>query len=119
MNKAERPHILNVDDNDAGRYAVTRTLRQAGFEVSEAVNGTEALHKVMEKPDLVILDVNLPDLSGFEVCRRIKADPETDFIPVIHLSATSIQTDSKVEGLEGGATGIWYSRSSPGNCSPR
>lgn len=68
--------ILVVDDYDAGRYATTRTLTSAGYAVIEAATGAEALQKVKEAhPDLVILDVNLPDIDGFEVCQRIKADP--------------------------------------------
>ncbi|MBM3240467.1 PAS domain S-box protein [Candidatus Poribacteria bacterium] len=97
--------ILNVDDEDAARYAVSRILRQAGFEVIEAANGAEVLRLVKKNPDLVILDVNLPDIIGFEVCRRIKADPATSSIPVLHLSATYQDSQSRVKGLEGGADG--------------
>jgi PAS domain S-box-containing protein len=97
--------ILNVDDEDAVRYAISRILRQAGFEVIEAANGAEALRLVKKNPDLVILDVNLPDIIGFEVCRRIKADPATSSIPVLHLSATYLDSQSRVKGLEGGADG--------------
>ena len=67
--------ILVVDDTEASRYAVSRILRQAQFAVREAATGEEALRLAAEKPDLVILDVNLPDMSGYEVCRRIKAAP--------------------------------------------
>jgi PAS domain S-box-containing protein len=98
--------ILSVDDNEAGRYAVTRILKKAGFDVIEAVNGTDALTLAAEQhPDLVLLDVNLPDMSGFEVCRRLKQDTETASIPVVHLSATFVHTRERVHGLEGGADG--------------
>jgi CheY-like chemotaxis protein len=74
--------ILNVDDHDAGRYARTRFLTRAGFAVEEAGTGNQALQAVRDRPpDLVLLDINLPDLDGFEVCRRIKADAETSRIP--------------------------------------
>jgi len=63
--------ILHVDDNEAGRYALSRVLRNAGFNVLEAASGAEALAQMANRPDLVILDVNLPDMSGLEVCRRI------------------------------------------------
>jgi PAS domain S-box-containing protein len=93
---------LNVDDNEAGRYAVTKTLKNAGFAVMEAACGLDAL-KLAPKADLVVLDVNLPDINGFEVCRRLKSDPVTSRIPVLHLSATYLDTESTEQGLEGGA----------------
>ena len=96
--------ILNVDDDEPNRDASTRLLRLAGYQVIEASTGEEALRlAAAESPDLVILDVNLPDLHGLEVCPRIKADPVTAAIPVLHLSATAIETRDVVGGLEGGA----------------
>jgi PAS domain S-box-containing protein len=96
--------ILHVDDNEANRYVVTRILQNAGFTVVEAATGTAGLKAVAEyQPTLVILDVKLPDISGFEVCRQIKANPETAFIPVLHLSASFIQSQDKAEGLDSGA----------------
>jgi signal transduction histidine kinase/CheY-like chemotaxis protein len=97
--------ILNVDDDDGSRQLVNRILRHAGYRVVEAATGTEALRLAKDNPDLVLLDVNLPDMSGFEVCRRIKAAPVTSLIPVLHLSATYVDDLSRVEGLEGGADG--------------
>ena len=97
--------ILLVDDNEAGRYATSRLLRHAGYGVVEAQNGNEALQLVKNHPDLVLLDVQLPDLSGFEVCRIIKEDPGTALIPVVHLSARYLDSNSLVQGLEGGADG--------------
>lgn len=102
MNGKDRT-ILVVDDNEAGRYATSRMLRQAGFEVKEAATGAEALKISMEKPDLLVLDVNLPDINGLEVCKRIKGDFATETIPVLHLSATSVDTKSRVTGLDSGA----------------
>ncbi|MEW5802815.1 MAG: PAS domain S-box protein [bacterium] len=96
--------ILNVDDNEAGRYATSRLLKKAGFAVKEAATGQQALlMAAVEQPDLIILDVHLPDMNGFEVCRRIKSDPATALIPVLHLSATYLDSQSRVEGLESGA----------------
>ncbi len=95
--------VLYVEDNEAQRYAVMRLLRQAGFEVIEASRGEDALRLVLSHPDLVILDVKLPDMSGFEVCQRIKASPLTADIPVLHLSATFITSESRVRGLDSGA----------------
>ena len=97
--------ILNVDDNEANRYAISRMLKRAGFATVEAANGAEALRAVADRPDLVILDVNMPDLDGFEVCRRIKADPATASIPVLHMSASYILSEDKARGLEEGADG--------------
>jgi PAS domain S-box-containing protein len=98
--------VLNVDDYEAGRYATSRVLRQAGFEVVDAATGEEALRRVRDdEPDLVVLDVNLPDLDGFEVCRRIKTAPETSSIPVLYLSAAYRTSEHRVQGLELGADG--------------
>ena len=95
--------ILHVDDDEANRYAVTRSLTKAGFAVEEAADASSALQKVARRPDLVILDVRLPDMDGFEVCRRIKADPTSASIPVLHLSASAISSEDKAYGLNGGA----------------
>ena len=103
----EKPNvtILNVDDHDGTRYAITRFLRKAGYEIIEAANGTDALRLAKKSPDLVILDVNLPDIDGFEVCRRLKSDRATSMIPIVHLSATYQDDEAKVTGLESGADG--------------
>ncbi|MDZ8139320.1 MAG: response regulator [Nostoc sp. DedQUE04] len=99
-----RVTILHVDDNEANRYVVTRILQNAGFSVVEAATGTTGLEAIVNfQPDLIILDVQLPDISGFEVCRQIKANPETAFIPVLHLSASFVQSQDKAEGLDSGA----------------
>ena len=105
MSEERRQRILNVDDNEAGRYATSRILTVAGFEVVEAATGEEALRLAADRPDLVLLDVNLPDISGLEVCARLKADPATAGIAVVHLSAWAIDSDARSEGLEGGADG--------------
>ena len=98
--------ILHVDDNEANRYAVKRMLRLAGFKVIEAATGEAALQLVAQaKPDLIILDVQLPDINGFEVCRKIKVNPTTAFIPVLHLSASFVESRDKAQGLDSGADG--------------
>lgn len=99
-----RSTILHLDDYAPARYARTQILRQAGFEVKEAWTGAEALRLAIEcKPQLAILDVNLPDMSGLEVCRRLKQDPATAGIIVLQLSAISTRPSDQVEGLETGA----------------
>jgi len=98
--------LLNINDNEANRYVVTRMLRAAGFQVCEGGTGAEALRLAAEVlPDLIILDVKLPDLNGIEVCRRLKAEARTAGIAVLHLSANYIRPENKVEGLESGADG--------------
>lgn len=105
--------VLVVDDNEAGRYTKCRMLRQAGFQVKEAGSGGEALQIVAaERPDLVCLDVRLPDINGFEVCRRIKADPLLHTM-VLQMSASFVGQDDKVRGLEGGADGYLISPVEP------
>jgi DNA-binding response OmpR family regulator len=92
--------ILAVDDNDAIRYSLARALQGGGYRVIEARNGTETLRLADQCPDLITLDVHLPDIDGFEVCRRLKANPKTAHIPVLHISATVTDTDNRVRGLE-------------------
>ena len=91
--------VLAVDDNDAIRYSVVRRLRDAGFHVIEASTGAEALRLAKQEPVLITLDINLPDIDGFEVCRRLKSDPATREIPVLHLSASCGGLDHNVRGL--------------------
>ncbi len=97
--------IVVVDDNGAMRYATSRVFRQAGYSVVEAANGQEALECVRQLPDLVVLDINLPDIDGREVCRRIKTDPATASVPVLHLTASYLTPADRVAALEGGADG--------------
>jgi sigma-B regulation protein RsbU (phosphoserine phosphatase) len=97
------PVILVVDDHEAGRYLICVTLRRAGYATVEACTGQEALARARELPDAVLLDVKLPDMLGFEVCRRLKAAAETAAIPVIQLSSSFTTATDRVEGLQGGA----------------
>ncbi|MDB5806517.1 MAG: sensor hybrid histidine kinase [Betaproteobacteria bacterium] len=104
MNETPRAVILNVDDNDGARYAKSRVLRLAGFEVLDAPDGASALEHVRTgMPDLVLLDVKLPDISGLEVCRRIKSDPQTSSVLVLQTSASATAPADKVRALDGGA----------------
>jgi signal transduction histidine kinase len=98
------PVVVVVDDNPAGRYSTSRILRSAGFTVLEAETGQEGFDK-SATADVVVLDVNLPDMSGFEVCQRIRSDPRRARIPVIHLSASFVKEADKAYGLEMGADG--------------
>jgi CheY-like chemotaxis protein len=102
-NKSCRLTILNVDDNLEHRYAITRVLTQAGFEVIEAGTGMEALDRARLRPSLIILDINLPDMLGFDVCKQLKANPVTQHIPVIHISATYPTEVADIESKDSGA----------------
>jgi PAS domain S-box-containing protein len=105
--------ILLVDDDPVKRYTIAKTLNRAGFQVREAETGDEALRLVAALPDLVVLDVKLPDMDGFEVCRRIKSDPATSAIPVLHISTTFVDIEAKVHGLDCGADGYLTNVSEP------
>ena len=104
MNSSTAPIVLNVDYDEPALHAKTRILRRAGFVVLEARDGTTALQLVARNsPQLVLLDVQLPDISGLEVCRRIKNDPATRWIPVLHISATDVTESDQQAGMESGA----------------
>ncbi|WP_061297409.1 SpoIIE family protein phosphatase [Herbidospora cretacea] len=96
--------ILVVDDISANRYVISSWLQHSGYAVVEAATGAEALIRVKEElPDLVLLDVRMPDMDGFEVCERIKADPVSASLPVIHLTASAVGVGDRTQGLERGA----------------
>jgi PAS domain S-box-containing protein len=97
------PTILVTDDDEASRYASQRILERAGFEVVLAKNGAETLARAREGPDLVLLDIQLPDMSGVEVCRRLKADHNTSAIPILHHTATYGAAEQQAAALESGA----------------
>ena len=105
MNRSGGETILIVDDNEINRYTTSRILRQAGYLTIEAACGQEALAKARTHPDLVLLDVNLPDIDGFEVCRQLRGDPATSEIPIVHTSATFVSIDDRIQGLDVGADG--------------
>jgi PAS domain S-box-containing protein len=98
--------ILVVDDTEASRYAVARHLRHAGYSVEEAGTGLQAIALVEGvRPDVVVLDVLLPDISGFEVARRLRRDPRFSRLPILHLSASFTDPESQAAGLDSGADG--------------
>jgi len=100
---ADQPRVLVVEDEPAQLEVLAYNLEAEGFAVSRARDGEEALLVITEDaPDIVVLDWMMPNLSGIEVCRRIKSKPETRAIPVIMLSARVEEVD-KVRGLETGA----------------
>ncbi|GGR23651.1 hypothetical protein GCM10008957_39410 [Deinococcus ruber] len=112
--------VLVVDDNASGRYVTVHTLQRAGYVVSESSSGAEALRLLIapragaphadgadqmnpERPDLIVLDVNMPDMDGFEVCRRIKADTASEQIPILMTSASYLTAENTAHGLNLGA----------------
>lgn len=96
--------LLIVDDNVATRYALSRRLDRHGYKVLEAGTGGEGLALIAQsRIDALILDVNLPDMSGFDIVRQLRAHPDTALLPVIHVSAASIQTGDIITGLDAGA----------------
>jgi PAS domain S-box-containing protein len=104
IRKGRPIRILAVDDDPAALYATSRVLRSAGYEVIEGTTGAAAL-TAAAGADLIVLDVNLPDIDGFEVCRRLRARPDTSQLPVLHLSATFTQSADFALGFEAGADG--------------
>ncbi|GAA2492681.1 fused response regulator/phosphatase [Winogradskya humida] len=96
--------VLVVDDSATKRYLLVSWLSRAGFTVVEAETGGSALEMLREiTVDLVVLDVKLPDMSGFEVCEQIKTDPEYGVLPVIHVSAHAVDVVDRTQGLNRGA----------------
>ncbi len=107
-----RARILLVDDDEAKRYLMGTWLRRAGHIVTEVGTGREGLGR-LGSADLVLLDVNLPDMTGYEVCKLIKGDPATAAIPVIQISATAIQVSDRALGLTQGADAYLTDPSEP------
>jgi len=103
MSPQEQPVVLVVEDEPAQREVLAYNLEAEGFRVTRAENGEEALLQVEEQaPDLIVLDWMLPNVSGIEVCRRLKMRGDTHGVPIIMLSARAEEVD-RVRGLETGA----------------
>ena len=99
--------VLAVDDNEIHCYALRKVLENSGFDVSVAHNGSDALTIAQDqKPDVVLLDINLPDLTGFEVCTRLKQDDSTKGIAVVFHSATETTGPAKSYARSVGAVGF-------------
>ena len=97
------PRVLIVDDEEEVRLSVGEFLETQGFVVTEAEDGEEALAKAFtEKPDLILLDLRLPKVDGYQVCQTLKGNPITSVIPIIMITALNT-TPQKVKGIEFGA----------------
>jgi two-component system, cell cycle sensor histidine kinase and response regulator CckA len=101
-----RPLILVVDDHEYSRSFIADSLAMDGFDVLEASTGREGFHlAVLRRPEVVVLDVRLPDMSGLDVCQQLKATPATTRLPVLLLSGEYRDAGARAKGLEGGADG--------------
>src|SRR5271167_3730050 len=95
--------ILIVDDESAARLALATLLRREGFEVRDVGDGAAALAECSSfRPDLILLDIVMPGMDGFEVCRRIKNTPETRLTPVVLITGLSA-TEDRIKGINAGA----------------
>ncbi len=104
MKTRTMPVILSVDDNETNRYVRTKTLARAGYEVIEADTGEIALRLADERsPDLILLDVRLPDYHGSSVCRLLRQNPRTASIAILQISASAIEPRDMVVSLDSGA----------------
>ena len=101
MSTERKNTILNAAGDSALRAAISHVQRSGGFEVVEAADGAEALRLARQQPDLILLDVTLPDMDGFEVCRQLKADPATSAIPIVCLSAAHPEGAAPIRGPAG------------------
>ena len=103
MAESETARVLVVDDDLGVRRFVCAALESVGFQVTATGSGEEGARLAASRPDLVVLDVELPDISGREVCRRLKASPETATIPVLMLSGVYIDPADRSQALEDGS----------------
>jgi len=103
MTKSLTGFILIVDDNPTNLDVISESLSNKGYKVAIATSGERALQQVERKPpDLILLDIMMPGIDGFETCRRLKANPRTCHIPIIFMTALT-DTDNKVQALNLGA----------------
>ncbi|HEY2468627.1 MAG TPA: ATP-binding protein [Terracidiphilus sp.] len=105
MYDRDNTRILIADDHKENRYVVRRVLEASGYTCIESDTGAKTLDIAKTLPDLIILDVRLPDISGIEVCRRLKSDSLTRSIAIMQISASFVAPENRVEALEAGADG--------------
>ncbi len=103
MNESKKPKILIVDDEEKNLKLLGMILQSHNYDFETAKNGREALEKTKEySPDLILLDIMMPEMDGYETCRKLREDPATKFIPVVMVTALGDQ-ESRNKGLEAGA----------------
>ncbi len=99
--------ILIVDDNETNLLLISKILSLEGYQVMTAVSGAEALALVDKNiPDLAILDVMMPEMNGYELCRKLRESPELERLPIVMLTATNNVCDRRL-ALEAGAEKVW------------
>ena len=104
MQDTKLKKILIVDDDEINRCVLTKYFNKTDYEIVEAGNGEDGLKIAKnEKPNLILLDVKLPDITGYEVCEQLKLNPITEYIPIISMSSYYTKNEDWVHGLEGGA----------------
>ncbi len=114
-----RGKVLVVDDEEYIQHILNFSFGAEGYEVITAADGEEAVNIARsEKPDIIVLDIMMPKMDGYEACKRIKADPQTQDIPVILLTAKGREVDRKL-GAEAGADDYVVKPFSPGRLIER
>ncbi|MBT9329565.1 response regulator [Paracidobacterium acidisoli] len=104
LQSLHRSLVLLVDDNHTHQYSLGRHLHESGFDVIHAHTGAETLSLVsVRQPDVILLDIHLPDTTGFDICQRLKENPETESIPVVFHSATYDTQAAKSQATDLGA----------------
>lgn len=103
MEGESRGKVLVIDDSDTNRYVYSAILKRASFSIDEAKTGLEGILRVRYMPDVIILDVNLPDMDGYEVCRKLRSATFSRDIPVIQVSATYTSQADFINGHKYGA----------------
>jgi len=96
--------IMTVDDSSSVRQMVSFTLKDAGYSVVEAADGKDALQKLQGQVDMIITDLNMPNMDGIELIKNVRATSGYKFIPIVMLTTES-QNDKKQEGKKAGASG--------------
>ena len=104
--KSKTTQVLVVDDNKPHCYVLARMLEKAGYPTLQAHTGKDAIEFAAQKPGIILLDVNLPDIDGFEVLRRLQAQAATASIPVVFMSATDVGASAKIHDAQIKASGF-------------
>lgn len=111
----DKKKILLVDDEEAIIVLLKTILNVYGFETIETLSSRQTFDKIAnEKPDLIVLDIAMPEMDGYEVCRRLKSRPETRSLPVLMITALSLEQDRKL-AIEAGADGFIFKPFDPKN----
>jgi CheY-like chemotaxis protein len=104
---------LIVEDNPAQQYILVKHLRDAGYKVAVASTAERAIAAANDRPDVILMDVNLPDGTGFEICRAIKNTEETKNIPVVFLTATHQTAHARDQGMAAGGDAFLFAPVDP------